>query len=170
MPYRDPAKQKEALATWAAEQGTAYRKKRAAQKALWYQRRKKGLADPTKTIPVEDKRNKQTALLKKAIPVVTLEGQGAKGHSITPTLFADMTPKEVHQCFRRDADGVLHLRTVSEQLDILRAYREAKSQAGKRPYSVIQNKVFFNKDAILTVDELVLLATKLKERVKRRGF
>lgn len=153
MPYLNPAQRKAYLAKYRDRQKSEREKKAESErKGNWYK------ANREREKAKREARNHQDRrLLNKPIPVVFPDGRSHRGHLVKNLYWEEMTPNQVLQCFTRDENGVLHLRGEKQQLQWLRG----KTPTRDKLYSVIRGKIWFNRDAILTIDELKELANRL---------
>jgi hypothetical protein len=154
MPYANTAKQK--------SYQTKYRQKRQAsskirqtestRKKAWY------LANQKRERAKRSARNIQDRhLVGQPVEVALPDQRASAGHIIKTIPWEKLTPAQTLQCFHRDARGILQYRSPKQQLQWLKN----RAPIHEKQYSVIRDKVWFNRDAVLTITELKELARRL---------
>jgi hypothetical protein len=156
MPYADASRQKKYLAQYRKSSPRSSRMAQQSEsnrKKMWYEAHRE-----RERVKRRARNFQERYLLKETVPVVSFDQRKEKNHFMAQTTWRELSPQEVLQCFYRDANGILRLRTEKQQLDWLKK----NDLSRKKPYSIIQGKIWFNRDCVMTIQELKELASRLR--------
>ncbi|MFZ5805945.1 MAG: hypothetical protein ACOY3I_01875 [Verrucomicrobiota bacterium] len=152
MPYANLAQQKKYLAQYRKSSSRIIRQSESNRKKAWYEAHRE-----RERVKRRARNFQERYLLKDAVPIVSFDQRKSKTYFLAQKTWDALTPQEALQCFYRDAHGVLRLRTEKQQLDWIKK----NDLSRRKPYSIIQGKIWFNRDCVLTLSEFKELASRL---------
>lgn len=153
MPYANSAKQKTYLAKYRQKNNNINRQAESARKKAWYQANKKRERSKRQARNYQDRH-----LLAQPIPVAFIDRRAPSGYTVKSLQWENLTPAQALQCFVREENGALRLRSEKQQLQWLKNRPDLRTA---KLYSVIRGKIWFNRDAVLSLAELQELTSRL---------